>query len=35
MRNDLTIYDRVADRWWSDHIRWVRRLSRSSVVQMH
>ena len=26
MRNDLTIYDRVADRWWSDDIRWVRRL---------
>ncbi len=26
MRNDLTIYDRVADRWWSDDIRWVRTL---------
>jgi 2-polyprenyl-6-hydroxyphenyl methylase / 3-demethylubiquinone-9 3-methyltransferase len=25
-RNDLTIYDRVADRWWSDEIRWVRTL---------
>ena len=24
MPNDLTIYDRVADRWWSDDIRWVR-----------
>jgi len=23
MRNDLTIYDKVADRWWSDDIRWV------------
>ncbi len=26
MRNDLTIYDRVADSWWSDNIRWVRTL---------
>lgn len=26
MRNDLTIYDTVADRWWSDDIRWVRTL---------
>ena len=26
MPNDLTIYDRVADRWWSDDIRWVRTL---------
>jgi len=26
MRNDLRIYDRVADRWWSDDIRWVRTL---------
>jgi len=26
MRNDLTIYDQVADRWWSDDIRWVRTL---------
>ena len=26
LRNDLTIYDRVADRWWSDDIRWVRTL---------
>lgn len=25
-RNDLTIYDTVADRWWSDDIRWVRTL---------
>lgn len=23
MRNDLTIYDKVADQWWSDDIRWV------------
>jgi 2-polyprenyl-6-hydroxyphenyl methylase/3-demethylubiquinone-9 3-methyltransferase len=26
MRNDLTIYDKVADRWWSDDLRWVRTL---------
>ena len=26
MRNDLTIYDEAADRWWSDDIRWVRTL---------
>lgn len=26
MRNDLAIYDRVADRWWSDDVRWVRTL---------
>lgn len=26
MRNDLTIYDDVADAWWSDDIRWVRTL---------
>ncbi|WP_371038640.1 bifunctional 2-polyprenyl-6-hydroxyphenol methylase/3-demethylubiquinol 3-O-methyltransferase UbiG [Rhodosalinus sp. FB01] len=26
MRNDLTIYDAVADRWWSDEVRWVRTL---------
>lgn len=26
MRNDLTIYDKVADPWWSDGIRWVRTL---------
>jgi 2-polyprenyl-6-hydroxyphenyl methylase/3-demethylubiquinone-9 3-methyltransferase len=26
MLNDLTIYDKVADRWWSDDIRWVRTL---------
>jgi 2-polyprenyl-6-hydroxyphenyl methylase/3-demethylubiquinone-9 3-methyltransferase len=26
MRNDLTIYDQVADQWWSDDIRWVRTL---------
>lgn len=25
-RNDLTIYDDVADAWWSDEIRWVRTL---------
>lgn len=26
MLNDLTIYDKAADRWWSDDIRWVRTL---------
>ncbi len=26
MRNDLTIYDTFADKWWSDDIRWVRTL---------
>ena len=26
MRNDLTIYDTGADRWWSDDMRWVRTL---------
>lgn len=26
MRNDLTIYDTVAYRRWSDKIRWVRTL---------
>lgn len=26
MRNDLTIYDAVAQQWWSDDIRWVRTL---------
>ena len=25
-RNDLSIYDRVADQWWSDEVRWVRTL---------
>ena len=25
-RNDLGIYDDVADQWWSDDIRWVRTL---------
>lgn len=25
-RNDLTIYDAAAARWWSDDIRWVRTL---------
>ena len=27
-RNDLGIYDEVADRWWSDEVRWVRTLKR-------
>lgn len=26
VRNDLTIYDNVAEQWWSDEIRWVRTL---------
>lgn len=26
MRNNLEIYDAVADQWWSDEIRWVRTL---------
>ena len=26
MRNDLSIYDKVADRWWSDEVRWLRTL---------
>lgn len=26
LRNDLTIYDAEADRWWSDEVRWVRTL---------
>ena len=25
-RNDLSIYDRFADQWWSDDVRWVRTL---------
>ena len=25
-RNDLSIYDSVADRWWADEVRWVRTL---------
>ncbi|MEL7151303.1 MAG: methyltransferase domain-containing protein, partial [Pseudomonadota bacterium] len=26
IRNNLTIYDEVAEAWWSDDIRWVRTL---------
>lgn len=26
VRNDLTIYDAVAEAWWSDEVRWVRTL---------
>ncbi len=26
MRNDLSIYDRAADQWWSDEVRWIRTL---------
>lgn len=25
-RNDLSIYDRIADQWYSDEGRWVRTL---------
>ncbi|MEM6638044.1 MAG: bifunctional 2-polyprenyl-6-hydroxyphenol methylase/3-demethylubiquinol 3-O-methyltransferase UbiG [Pseudomonadota bacterium] len=25
-RNDLSIYDRVANQWWSDEVRWIRTL---------
>lgn len=25
-RNDLELYDRVADQWWSDEVRWIRTL---------
>jgi 2-polyprenyl-6-hydroxyphenyl methylase / 3-demethylubiquinone-9 3-methyltransferase len=26
MRNDLTIYDKTADQWWSEEVRWIRIL---------
>lgn len=26
LRNDLELYDRVADQWWSDDLRWIRTL---------
>jgi len=26
MRNDPTIYDKVAEQWWSDDVRWIRTL---------
>lgn len=26
VRNDLALYDRVADQWWSDEVRWLRTL---------
>ena len=26
MRNDLTIYDKVAEQWWTDDVRWIRTL---------
>jgi 2-polyprenyl-6-hydroxyphenyl methylase/3-demethylubiquinone-9 3-methyltransferase len=26
MRNDLSIYDRYADRWWDGRVRWLRAL---------
>ena len=26
LKNDLTIYDSHADRWWSDDVKWVRTL---------
>lgn len=34
MRNDLTIYDKVADRWWSDEVRWVRTLKNLVPVRL-
>lgn len=33
-RNDLTIYDTVADQWWSDDIRWVRTLKNMVPARM-
>ena len=26
MRNDLTIYDQIADQWWSEEVQWIRIL---------
>ncbi|MEO1749680.1 MAG: 3-demethylubiquinone-9 3-O-methyltransferase, partial [Pseudomonadota bacterium] len=26
VRNNLAIYDDVAEQWWSDDVRWVRTL---------
>ena len=34
MRNDLTIYDTYADKWWSDDIRWVRTLKNLVLRQV-
>ncbi|MEM1373598.1 MAG: methyltransferase domain-containing protein [Pseudomonadota bacterium] len=28
LRNDLELYDRVADQWWSDDVRWIRTLKK-------
>ena len=33
-RNDLSIYDRVADRWWADEGRWVRTLKNLVPVRL-
>ena len=35
MRNDLTTHDKVADRWWSDDIRWVRTLKNLVSGRLH
>ncbi|MEM9010774.1 MAG: bifunctional 2-polyprenyl-6-hydroxyphenol methylase/3-demethylubiquinol 3-O-methyltransferase UbiG [Pseudomonadota bacterium] len=33
-RNDLTIYDKVADRWWSGDTRWIRTLQNMVPARM-
>jgi 2-polyprenyl-6-hydroxyphenyl methylase/3-demethylubiquinone-9 3-methyltransferase len=33
-RNDLTIYDAAASRWWSDEIRWVRALRKLAPARL-
>ena len=33
-RNDLSIYDNVAGKWWSDEIRWVRTLKNMASGRM-
>lgn len=34
LRNDLTIYDTVANEWWSDDVRWVRTLKNMVPARM-
>lgn len=34
-RNDLTIDNTVADRWWSEEIRWVRTLKNPALSSNH
>jgi len=34
MRNDLTIYDQVADHWWTDGVRWVRLLRNLAAARL-